>query len=148
MLISFPWGRRGSEGEQTASHANYLNDRLKGVYHLPYDRPACNECVFNRSIPGKASCDHPSDIAKRLIRLRISSSHHLFSAGGQGCLMMEPTETRAGKVSTDLSTRDRDCAEARTVPIFSGRAPQRVKVRRLDDVLAARRTKLKWKGKE
>jgi len=67
MPISF----HGAEGLKKASemavlNANYLMARLKGYYHLPYDRRCMHECVFTDRLQEK---HHVStlDIAKRLI---------------------------------------------------------------------------------
>jgi glycine dehydrogenase subunit 2 len=47
-------------------NANYIKERLKDVYHLPYDRPCMHECVFT----DKLQQEHhvaTLDIAKRLM---------------------------------------------------------------------------------
>jgi glycine dehydrogenase subunit 2 len=86
----------GAEGLKKASemavlNANYLMARLKGYYHLPYDR-RCMHDVSSRTGSEKAPCEH-ADIA-RVDRLWVSAST-IISLGGEGALMMEPTKQRA-----------------------------------------------------
>jgi glycine dehydrogenase subunit 2 len=59
--------------------------------------------------------------------------------------MMEPTETES-KESLDrfIETMTIIAKEAEENPDLLRQSPRRVKVRRLDEVLAARKPKLKW----
>jgi glycine dehydrogenase subunit 2 len=63
----------------------------------------------------------------------------------KGALMIEPTETES-KESLDrfIETMIEIAQEAQEHPELLREAPRRVKVRRLDEVLAARKPKLKW----
>lgn len=141
----------GSEGLRKASemavlNANYLMKRLKGYYHLPYDKLCMHECVFTDRFQEK---HHIStlDIAKRLIDYGFHPPTIYFPLVVKGALMMEPTESES-KESIDqfIETMIEIAKEAEVNPDLLRQAPQRVKVRRLDEVLAARRPKLKWKG--
>ena len=66
----------------------------------------------------------------------------------KGALMMELTETES-KESVDrfAETMIEIAKEAAANPELLHQAPQRVKVRRLDEVLAARHPKLRWTQK-
>ncbi|MGQ9647155.1 MAG: aminomethyl-transferring glycine dehydrogenase subunit GcvPB [Thermodesulfobacteriota bacterium] len=139
----------GSEGLRRASemavlNANYLMKRLKDYYYLPYDRPCMHECVFTDRFQEK---HHVStlDIAKRLIDYGYHPPTIYFPLVVKGALMMEPTETES-KESLDgfIETMIRIAKEAEENPNLLRQAPQRVKVRRLDEVLAARKPKLRW----
>ncbi len=139
----------GAEGLRMASemavlNANYLMRRLKGHYHLPYDRPCMHECVFTDRFQEK---HHVStlDIAKRLIDHGFHPPTIYFPLVVKGALMMEPTETE-NKESLDrfIETMIKIAKEAEENPDLLRQAPQKVKVRRLDEVLAARKPKLKW----
>jgi glycine dehydrogenase subunit 2 len=58
---------------------------------------------------------------------------------------MEPTETESkGNIDRFIETMIEIAKEAEEDPDLLRQAPQRVKVRRLDEVLAARKPKLKW----
>ncbi len=143
----------GTEGLKRASemavlNANYLMKRLKDYYHLPYDRPCMHECVFTDRFQEK---DHVStlDIAKRLIDYGYHPPTIYFPLVVKAALMMEPTETES-KESLDgfIETMIAIAKEAEENPDLLRQAPQRVKVRRLDEVLAARKPKLKWNPKD
>jgi glycine dehydrogenase subunit 2 len=47
-------------------NANYLKEKLRGVFHLPYDRPCMHECVFTDEQQRKQKVS-TLDIAKRLM---------------------------------------------------------------------------------
>jgi glycine dehydrogenase subunit 2 len=139
----------GAEGLRRASemavlNANYLMRRLKDHYYLPYDRPCMHECVFTDRFQEK---HHVStlDIAKRLIDYGFHPPTIYFPLVVKGALTMEPTETES-KESLDrfIETMIAIAKEAEENPDLLREAPQKAKVKRLDEVLAARRPKLKW----
>jgi len=143
----------GAEGLKKASemavlNANYLMARLKGYYHLPYDRRCMHECVFTDRLQEK---HHVStlDIAKRLIDYGYHPPTIYFPLVVKGALMMEPTETES-KENLDgfVETMIQIAKETEEQPELLHQAPQRAKVRRLDEVLAARKPKLKWTKEE
>lgn len=141
----------GSEGLKRASemavlNANYLMERLKGYYHLPYAKPCMHECVFTDRFQEK---HHVStlDIAKRLIDYGFHPPTIYFPLVVKGALMMEPTESESKEnIDQFIETMIEIAQEAEENPDLLRQAPQRVKVRRLDEVLAARKPKLRWKG--
>jgi len=130
--------------EMAVLNAYYLMKRLNDYYYLPYDRPCMHECVFTDRFQEKF---HVStlDIAKRLIDYGFHPPTIYFPLVVKGALMMEPTETES-KESIDrfIETMIEIAKEAEENPDLLRQAPQRVKVRRLDEVLAARKPKLKW----
>ncbi|MGZ3613459.1 MAG: aminomethyl-transferring glycine dehydrogenase subunit GcvPB [Thermodesulfobacteriota bacterium] len=139
----------GAEGLRKVSqmavlNANYLMKRLKDHYYLPYDQTCMHECVFTDRFQEKR---HVStlDIAKRLIDYGFYPPTIYFPLVVKGALMIEPTETES-KESVDrfIEAMIQIAKEAEENPEFVQQAPQRVKVRRLDEVLAARKPKLKW----
>jgi glycine dehydrogenase subunit 2 len=143
----------GAEGLKRASemavlNANYLMKKLKDHYDLPYDRPCMHECVFTDRFQEKY---HVStlDIAKRLIDYGYHPPTIYFPLVVKGALMMEPTETES-KENLDrfIETLIKIAKEAEEHPERLHEAPQRVKVRRLDEVQAARKPKLRWTEEE
>ena len=130
--------------EMAVLNANYLMKKLKGHYDLPHDRPCMHECVFTDRLQEKF---HVStlDIAKRLIDYGFHPPTIYFPLVVKGALMIEPTETES-KESLDrfIETMIEIAREAEQSPDLLREAPRRVKVRRLDEVLAARKPKLKW----
>ena len=139
----------GPEGLRRASemavlNANYLMKRLKNHYDLPFDRPCMHECVFTDRLQEKY---HVStlDIAKRLIDYGFHPPTIYFPLVVKGALMIEPTETESREnLDQFVETMVAIAEEAEENPDLLRQAPRRVKVRRLDEVLAARNPKLKW----
>ena len=128
--------RRASE--LAVLNANYLKERLKDVLHLPYDRPCMHECVFSdeRQQPHKITT---LDMAKRLIDYGFHPPTIYFPLVVHGAMMIEPTETEC-KADLDqfVAALTAIAREAETEPELLRQAPQRAKVRRLDEVQAAR----------
>ncbi len=85
------------------------------------------------------------DIAKRMIDYGYHPPTIYFPLVVKGALMMEPTETES-KDSIDrfAETMIEIAKEAEVNPDLLRQAPRKVKVRRLDEVLAARNPKLRW----
>jgi glycine dehydrogenase subunit 2 len=120
-------------------NANYIKERLKDRYHLPYDRPCMHECVFT----DKSQVAHKVmtfDIAKRLMDYGFHPPTIYFPLVVNGAIMIEPTETES-KQDLDLFIKAlRSIAdEAERGPEPLERAPSKCKVKRLDEVAAARR---------
>ncbi len=141
----------GAEGlrrvsEMAVLNANYLMKRLKGVYYLPYDRPCMHECVFTDRYQEKHHVT-TLDIAKRLIDYGFHPPTIYFPLVVKGALMMEPTETESREgLDRFIETMITIAREAEETPELLRQAPTKVKVRRLDEVLAARKPKLRWTG--
>ncbi len=90
----------GPDGLKKASqlavlNANYMKERLKGTFHLPYDRPCMHEFVLSDKFQ-KAGEGHHARHGQAAHGLRLSPAYHLFPPGrGTGALMIEPTETES-----------------------------------------------------
>jgi len=132
----------GDEGlravsEDAVLNANYLQERLKRTYPLPYDRLCKHEFVLS----GKGLADGIStlDIAKRLIDYGFHPPTIYFPLIVREALMIEPTETE-GKEGLDrfAEAMERIAFEAREHPELLHEAPHRAPVRRLDQTRAAR----------
>ena len=72
----------GAEGLRAASenavvNANYVQARLRGAYHLPYDRRCLHEAVLSGS-KQRAKEVKTLDIAKQAHRLRLSPPHDIL----------------------------------------------------------------------
>jgi glycine dehydrogenase subunit 2 len=119
--------------------ANYIKERLKGTYHLPYDRPCMHECVFSDKLQ-QAHKVSTLDIAKRLMDYGFHPPTVYFPLVVPGAIMIEPTETES-KETLDLfvAAMESIAAEARENPEALHQAPGRCKRRRLDETAAARK---------
>jgi glycine dehydrogenase subunit 2 len=140
----------GAEGLKKASlvallNANYIQGRLKGIYHLPYDRPCMHECVFTDRLQNPFGVT-ALDIAKRLMDYGFHPPTIYFPLVVQGALMIEPTETEAKETLDQfIEAMVQIAKEAETDPKLVRRAPHKTKVSRLDEVLANRKPKLRWR---
>ena len=134
----------GPEGLKKASqlavlNAAYIKDKLKGTFHLPYDRPCMHECVFSDKFqkPYKVTT---LDIAKRLMDYGFHPPTIYFPLVVPGALMIEPTETESKEdVDLFIDALKAIAKEAQDHPELLHAAPQRTKRRRLDETAAARK---------
>ncbi len=119
--------------------ANYIKERLKGVYHLPYDKPCMHECVFTDKHQQQYKVT-TLDIAKRLIDYGFHPPTIYFPLVVQGAIMVEPTETESKENLDQLvDALISIAAEAAEKPERLREAPVNPKVRRLDETTAARK---------
>ena len=119
-------------------NANYIRENLKGVFHLPYDRPCMHECVFTdeRQQPFKVAT---LDIAKRLMDYGFHPPTVYFPLVVSGAIMIEPTESESRETIDQFIDAMKSIAkEAQEQPERLHDAPQNPKVQRLDETLAAR----------
>jgi glycine dehydrogenase subunit 2 len=127
-------------------NANYLMSRLKGTYHLPYDRPCLHEVVLTARNQ-KAKGVRGLDIAKRLLDYGIHAPTMYFPIIIGEALMIEPTETES-KETLDafidaLLQIDQEVSEN---PDMVRHAPHTLPNFRLDEARAARQPDLRWRS--
>ena len=120
-------------------NANYVKERLKGYFHLPFARPCMHECVFSDKLqkPHKVMT---LDIAKRLMDYGFHPPTVYFPLVVDGAIMIEPTESES-KEDLDLFIESMIAIakEAEENPDLVRKAPSKCKVKRLDETLAARK---------
>ncbi|HPS42204.1 MAG TPA: aminomethyl-transferring glycine dehydrogenase subunit GcvPB [Anaerolineaceae bacterium] len=144
MVRAFTYIRmHGAEGlrqvsEYAVLNANYLLSKLKGRYHLPYDRMCMHEFVLEGCWPDVPEV-HALDIAKRLMDYKFHPPTNYFPLIVHEALMIEPTETESKQTLdafADVMLKIAD--EARTNPELLKEAPHDSPVGRLDEVKAAK----------
>ena len=119
-------------------NANYIRENLKGVFHLPYDRPCMHECVFTDEHQQKFKVT-TLDIAKRLMDYGFHPPTVYFPLVVSGAIMIEPTESESREtIDQFIDAMISIAREAREQPELLHAAPQNPKVQRLDETLAAR----------
>ncbi|MGB6068318.1 MAG: aminomethyl-transferring glycine dehydrogenase subunit GcvPB [Desulfomonilaceae bacterium] len=119
-------------------NANYIKEKLKGVLHLPYDRPCMHECVFSDRLQ-KENGISTMDIAKRLMDYGYHPPTIYFPLVVSGAIMIEPTETESKEdLDRFVDALKAIAREAEENPELLRQAPTRCKVRRMDEVEAAR----------
>lgn len=130
--------------ETAVLNANYLRERLRGVYETPVDRVAKHEFVVT-AVPQKRRGARALDIAKRLIDYGFYPPTVYFPLVVEEALMVEPTETESKEMldrfADALLAIDREIDEA---PELLREAPHDTVVRRLDEARAARQPDLSW----
>ncbi len=133
----------GTEGLKQVSqlavlNANYIKEQLKDTYHLPYPQTCMHECVFTDQHQQENKVT-TLDIAKRLIDCGYHPPTIYFPLMVQGAIMIEPTETECkDDIDQFIATMKEIAREAVETPDIVRSAPQITKVRRLDEVQAAR----------
>jgi glycine dehydrogenase subunit 2 len=139
-------GREGLERTSRAAiiNANYLKERLSGTFPVPFDRHCLHEFVASLK-PLKARGVTAWDVAKRLLDYGFYAPTVYFPGVVEEAFMVEPTETESKEtLDAFADALIRIDQEARTQPELLKRAPQRLRVSRLDEVRAARELDLRW----
>jgi glycine dehydrogenase subunit 2 len=126
-------------------NANYLRTLLEPHYELAYRAPSMHECVFSDDRQAKRGV-RTGDIGKRLIDYGFHPYTVSFPLIVRGALMIEPTETES-KLELDLfaDAMISIAKEAEENPELVLTAPHSTRIRRVDEVTAARRPILRWK---
>ncbi len=123
-------------------NANYLKERLKGVLHLPYDRPCMHECVFTDALQQPHGIT-TLEMAKRLMDYGFHPPTVYFPLVVKGALMMEPTETESrDDIDRFVEALEAVAKEAAESPELLREAPHVCKTERLDETEAARNPRL------
>ncbi len=132
----------GAEGlrdisEYAVLNANYIQARIKDVYHVPYDRICMHEFVAEGQFEG--SSVRALDIAKRLMDYRFHPPTNYFPLIVHEALMIEPTETEnKGTLDAFADALIKIAEEAKTQPELVKSAPHTTPFGRMDEVKAAR----------
>jgi glycine cleavage system P protein (glycine dehydrogenase) subunit 2 len=131
--------------EDAVINANYIRKHLEGVFDLPYSLPSMHEVVFSDAKQKKNGVN-TMDIAKRLIDYGFHPYTTAFPLIVPGALMIEPTESESKEECDLFIDAMRSIAEeAAENPTLVKTAPHTTRVRRLDEVGAARKPILRWK---
>jgi len=142
----------GAEGlkevsENAVLNANYIKEKLKPYYHLPYDRTCMHEVVFSGK-KQKARGVATLDIAKRLLDYGFHPPTVYFPQVVEEAIMIEPTETESKEtLDAFIEAMIEIAREAEQNPELLHHAPHNTPVRRLDEANAARKPNLRWKMK-
>lgn len=133
--------------ENAVLNANYMKARLKDYYDLPFEGVCKHEFVLSGNRQKKSGV-RTLDIAKRLLDFGVHPPTIYFPLIVEECLMIEPTETES-KETLDhfIDVMIQIAKEAEETPEVVQEAPHHTLVKRLDEVLAARKPKLRWSRK-
>ncbi len=133
-------GREGliQVSEQAVLNANYIKEKLKAYYDLPYDKTCMHEVVFSASNQ-LAKGVHAIDIAKFLIDKGYHPPTVYFPLIVKEAIMIEPTETES-KATMDafIEVMIEAAKLAESDPGSFAAMPVTMPVTRLDETRAAR----------
>jgi len=124
--------------ENAVLNANYLLSKVRGKYHLPYDRICKHEFVVEgvwHDAPGVIALD----VSKRLMDFGYHPPTNYFPLIVHEALMIEPTETETRETLDAFAEALLTIAEeAHSQPELLHDAPHNAPVGRLDEVAAAK----------
>ncbi|ASJ10094.1 glycine dehydrogenase (aminomethyl-transferring) [Thermococcus sp. P6] len=143
----------GREGLKEASevavlNTNYLARKLEGTrgYELPHKKLRKHEVVFSAEPMKRETGVSTLDVAKRLLDFGLHAPTMYFPLIVHEALMIEPTETVSREeIDAYVEALKRISEEAYGNPEVVKSAPHNTAVRRVDDVLAARRPIITWR---
>ena len=139
----------GAEGfkevsENAVLNANYIREKLKSTYLLPYSRTCMHEVVFSGKWQ-KAKGIRTLDIAKRLLDFGFHPPTIYFPLVVDEAIMIEPTETESKEtLDAFIDAMKKIAREAEERPEILHESPHNTPVKRLDEVKAARTLDLRW----
>ncbi|NLN65288.1 MAG: aminomethyl-transferring glycine dehydrogenase subunit GcvPB, partial [Clostridiaceae bacterium] len=133
----------GAEGLQRVSeaavlNANYIMEKLKGYYDLPFNRICMHEVVFSGQKQKNIGVS-TLDIAKRLMDYGFHPPTVYFPLVVKEALMIEPTETESKETLDEfIAAMIQIAEEAQTDPEHVRNAPHTTFISRPDEAKAAR----------
>ncbi len=139
----------GAEGLKEVSqnavlNANYLKEKLKEHYHLPYDRPCLHEVVLSGKRQ-KTNGVRTLDIAKRLLDYGFHPPTIYFPLVVEEAILIEPTETESKEtLDAFIGAMQEIAREAEEDPDLLRGAPHDTPLNRLDEAAAVRKPDLRW----
>ena len=128
--------------ENAVINANYIKEKLKDYYDLPYPQTCKHECVFSASRQAKNGV-HAIDIAKALIDRGFHPPTVYFPTIVHEALMIEPTETESRETIDAFIDAMIDIAkQAESDPESFKDLPKTTPIGRLDETKAAKQLEL------
>ncbi len=126
-------------------NANYLKEKLKKYYELPYDEPCMHEFVITGEKQKKENGVSTLNIAKALMDGNAHPPTVYFPLIVHEAIMIEPTESEhKDKLDEFIQTMITIAEEAKSNPEKILSAPHTTPVKKIDEVLAARHPDLKY----
>jgi len=134
--------------EYAVLNANYLAARLKKDFLLPYDVICMHEFVLSGSRQKKLGAA-TKDMAKRLLDMGFHPPTVYFPLIVPEAMMCEPTENESKEtLDTFVDAMLQIAREAEENPQILLDAPQKMPVKRLDEVKAVKEPYIRWKPDE
>lgn len=141
----------GSDGLKDASenavlNANYMMEKLKDIYDIPYHKEGCmHEFVMSLENLKREYDVSAKDVAKALLDYGIHPPTMYFPLIVHEALMVEPNETESKEtLDNAISVLTQIYEDAKTNPEKLRSAPITTPVGRVDEVMAARNPILRY----
>lgn len=132
--------------ENAVLNANYIKEKLKTEYDLPYDKPCMHEFVLSGE-KQKDSGVSTLHIAKRLMDYGVHPPTIYFPLIVHEAIMVEPTESETKeKLDEFIEIMLKIAQEVKQTPEKVLEAPHATPVKKVDETLAARHPDLTFKG--
>ncbi|HEV2484943.1 MAG TPA: aminomethyl-transferring glycine dehydrogenase subunit GcvPB [Terracidiphilus sp.] len=145
ILANGPDGLRQTT-EDAVLNANYIRRKLEDLYDLPYKTGSMHEVVFSDKRQAALGVK-TGDIAKRLIDYGFHPYTVSFPMIVHGALMIEPTESESlEELDLFIAAMRAIAKEVEETPELVKTAPHSTRISRLDEVQAARKPILRWRG--
>ena len=133
--------------ENAVLNANYLKEKLKKYYDLPYDEPCMHEFVLSGEKQKHENGVSTLNIAKALMDENTHPPTVYFPLIVHEAIMIEPTESETKeKMDEFVDIMIKIAKEAEVNPEKLISAPHTTPVKRVDETLAARHPDLKFQG--
>ena len=133
--------------ENAVLNANYLKEKLKKYYDLPYDEPCMHEFVITGEKQKHENGVSTLNIAKALMDGNTHPPTVYFPLIVHEAIMIEPTESETKeKLDEFVETMIKIAEECKTNPDKILSAPHTTPVKKIDEVTAARHPDLNFKG--
>jgi glycine dehydrogenase subunit 2 len=131
--------------EYAVLNANYLKEKLKDYYDLPYNEPCMHEFVLSGERQKHESGVSTLNIAKALMDNNTHPPTVYFPLIVHEALMIEPTESEhKSKLDEFADIMIKIAQETKTNPEKVLSAPHDTPVQKIDEVTAARHPDLKY----
>ena len=128
--------------------ANYIKEKLKNDFKIPYDEPCMHEFVLsgdNQKEKGISTLN----MAKRMMDSGVHPPTIYFPLIVHEAMMIEPTETESKERLDDfINTMLKIAKEAENNPEIILSAPHGTPVKKIDETLAARKPDLNFRMEE
>lgn len=133
--------------ENAVLNANYLKEKLKKYFNLPYDEPCMHEFVLSGEKQKHEYGVSTLNIAKALMDENTHPPTVYFPLIVHEAIMIEPTESETKeKMDEFIDIMVKIAKEAEVNPEKLISAPHTTPVKRVDETLAARHPDLKFQG--
>lgn len=132
--------------EDAVLNANYLKEKLKGAYDLPYDFSCMHEFVLS----GEKQKEQGAStlwVAKRLMDENTHPPTVYFPLIVHEALMIEPTESEnKARLDEYVEIMLKIAKEIEQNPQIALNSPQKAPVKKIDETLAARHPDVRYKA--